>query len=71
MCDQYKRSLPPKIGGRLLKRKEYRQFIAGATQQVFPLCQPAIQWWQLELLLQQDSSQSLQAQWWEPELSQE
>ncbi len=41
---QYKRSLPPKIGGRLLKRKESRQFMARATQQVFPLCQLAIQW---------------------------
>jgi hypothetical protein len=58
-----------KIGGRLLKRKEYREFIARATQQVFPLCQPAIQWWQLELRLQRDSYPSLQAQWWEPELS--
>jgi len=53
------------------REKESRQFIARATQQVFPLCQPAIQWWQLELPLQRDSSQSLQAQWWEPELPQE
>ena len=45
----------------------------GATQQVFPLCQPAIQWWQLELPLQRDSSfQSLQAAVsWELELPQE
>jgi hypothetical protein len=67
---QYKRSLPPETGGRLLE-KESRQFIARATQQVFPLCQPAIQWWQLELPLQRDSYPSLQAQWWGPELPQE
>jgi hypothetical protein len=68
---QYKRSLPPKFGGRLLKEKN-PGLIVRVTQQVFPLFQPAIQWWQLELLrLQRDSFQSLQAQWWEPELSQE
>lgn len=52
-------------------RKESRQFIARATQQVFPLCQLAIQWWQLELPLQRNSYRSLQAQWWGPELPQE
>jgi hypothetical protein len=60
------------IRRRLLRRKESRQFIARATQQVFPLCQPAIPLsQQLELRLQRDLSQSLQAQWWEPELLQE
>jgi hypothetical protein len=53
------------------REKESRQFIARATQQVFPLCQPAIQWWQLELPLQRNSHRSLQAQWWGPELPQE
>jgi hypothetical protein len=54
------------------REKESRQFIARATQQVFPLCQPAIPLsQQLELRLQRDLSQSLQAQWWEPELLQE
>jgi hypothetical protein len=44
------------------REKESRQFIARASQQVFPLRQPAIQWWQLELPLQRDSSyQSPQA----------
>ena len=40
---------------------------------MFPLCQPVIQWWQLELQLQLDSSfQSPQAAGsWELELSQE
>jgi hypothetical protein len=38
-------------------KKNPRQFIArAATRQVFPLRQPAIQWWQLELPLQRDSS---------------
>jgi hypothetical protein len=69
---QYKRSLPPKIRRKTSREKESRQFIARATQQVFPLCQPAIPLsQQLELRLQRDLSQSLQAQWWEPELSQE
>jgi len=53
------------------REKESRQFIARATRQAFPLSQPAIQWWQLELRLQRDLSQSLQAQWWGPELPQE
>jgi hypothetical protein len=52
-------------------RKKSRQFIARATQQVIPVCQLAIQWWQLELRLQRDLSQWLQAQWWEPEFPQE
>jgi len=49
------------------------KFTAGATRQVFPLRQPAIQWWQLELRLQRDSSfQSPPAAGsWELELSQE
>jgi hypothetical protein len=52
--------------------KECRQFIARATQQVFPLRQQAIPLSQhLELRLQRDLSQSLQAQWWGPELPQE
>jgi hypothetical protein len=59
-----------KIGGRLLKRKN-SSLIEQATRQVFPRRQPAIQWSQLELPLQRDLSQSLQAQWWEPELPQE
>ena len=75
---QYKRNLPPKIGGRLLKRKN-SSLIARATPQVFPRCQPASQWcqpanqwWQLELPLQPEwSHHLLQAQWWEPELPQE
>ena len=66
---QYKRNLPPKIGGRLLKRKNFSFTAQAATPQVFPRCQPASrwcqpanQWWQLELPLQRDSSlQSLQA----------
>ena len=45
-------------------KRTNRQLIARVTQQVFPLCRPAIQ------LLQRDSFQS-QARWWEPELSQE
>jgi hypothetical protein len=45
-------------------RKKSRQFIARATQQVIPV-------WQLELRLQRDLSQWLQAQWWEPEFPQE
>jgi hypothetical protein len=53
------------------REKESRQFIARATQQAFPLCQPAIQWWQPELPLQRDAYRSLQAQWWGPELPQE
>ena len=57
-------------GGRLLE-KENPGFIPRATQQVFPLFQPAIQWWQLELPLQRNSYRSLQAQWWGPELPQE
>ena len=40
-------------------------------QQVFRLFQPAIQSSQPELPLQRDSSQLLQAHWWELELSQE
>src|SRR6478752_6121612 len=51
---QYKRNLPPKIGGRLLKRKN-SSLIARATPQVFPPCQRASQWcqpanqsWQLD-----------------------
>jgi hypothetical protein len=76
---QYKRSLPPKIGGRLLKGKN-SSLIATATRQVFPRCQPAIlrhqpanQSWQLELPVQRDSSlQSSQAAAsWELDLSQE
>ena len=56
------------------------KFTAGATRQVFPLrqpaiqwCQPAIQWWQLELRLQRDSSfqSPPAAESWELELSQE
>ena len=42
------------IRGKTSRRKESLKFIArAATQQVFPLCQPAIQfqWWQLELPL--------------------
>ena len=42
-----------------------------ATQQVFPLRQLAIPLSQQELRLQRDLSQSLQAQWWGPELPQE
>ena len=53
------------------KRKESRQFMARATQQVFPLRQLAIPLSQLERRLQRDLSQSLQAQWWGPELPQE
>jgi hypothetical protein len=61
------------------REKESRQFIARATRQVFPLCQPAIPLCQPaiplsqqpELRLQRDLSQSLQAQWWERELPQE
>jgi hypothetical protein len=45
--------------------------IARAIQQVFPLIQPAIQLSQRELPLPRDSSRSLQAHWWELELSQE
>jgi hypothetical protein len=45
-------------------QKKSRQFIARATQQVIPV-------WQLELRLQRDLSQWLQAQWWEPEFPQE
>jgi hypothetical protein len=54
-------------------RKESRQFIARATQQVFRLHQPASQWWQLELPVPRDSSfQSPQAAGsWELDLSQE
>ena len=49
------------------------KFTARATRQVFPPCQPVIQWWHLELQLQLDSSfQSRQAVGlWELELSQE
>jgi len=70
---QYKRSLPPEFRRKTSREKESRQFIPGATQQAFPLCQPAIQWWQLELPLQRDSSfQSPQAAGsWELDLSQE
>jgi len=57
--------------GEDFSKKECRQLIARATQRVFPLYQPAIHWWQLELLLQRDSFQSSQAPWWEPELAQE
>ena len=76
---QYKRNLPPKIGGRLLKRKN-SSLIAPGTRQVFPRCQPAIlryqpanQSWQLELPLQRDLSlrSSQAAGSWELDLSQE
>ena len=41
-------------------------------QQVFPLRQPATQWWQLELRWQPGwSHHSLQARWWELESPQE
>jgi hypothetical protein len=44
------------------REKESRQFIAqAATQQVFPLHQPAIQWWQLELPLQRERGSSFQS----------
>jgi hypothetical protein len=61
-----------KIGGRLLKGRN-PGFIPRATQRVFPLRQPAIQWWQLELPLQRDLSfQSPPAAGsWELDLSQE
>jgi hypothetical protein len=53
-------------------KKEPRQFIARATQRVFPLFQPAIPQSPQELPWQPDwSLHSLQARWWELELSQE
>jgi hypothetical protein len=61
----------PGIPAEDFSRTESRQFIARATQQVFPLCQPAIPLSQQELRLQRDSYLSLQAQWWGPELPQE
>jgi hypothetical protein len=45
----------PGIPAEDFSRKESRQFIARATQQVFPLCQPAIPLSQQELPLQRDS----------------
>src|SRR4029453_14700334 len=67
---KYKRSLPPKLGGRLLKKKN-PGVIVRVTQQVFPSCQPAIPLSQQELLLQRDPYQWWQARWLEPELPQE
>ena len=69
---QYKRSLPPKMGEDS-REKESRQFILRATQQAFPRCQLAIQWWQLELPLQRDSLFQLSqaARSWGLDLSQE
>lgn len=60
-------------GGRLLKEKNFSVTAQAATPQVFPRCQPANRWWQLELRLQRDSSlQSSQgAESWELDLSQE
>jgi hypothetical protein len=54
-------------------QKNNCSLIARATRQVFPRCQPAIQWWQLQRPLQEDSSfQSPQAaESWELDLSQE
>jgi hypothetical protein len=43
------------------REKESRQFIARATQQVFPLRQPAIQWLQLEIPLQRERGSSFQS----------
>jgi hypothetical protein len=43
------------------RKKQSRQFIARAIQQVFPLRQPAIQWWQLELPLQRERGSSFQS----------
>jgi hypothetical protein len=71
MCDFSTKEVSPEFRRKTSREKEARQFIARATQQVFPLCQPAIQWWQLELPLQRNSYRSLQAQWWGPELLQE
>jgi len=52
MCDFSTKEVSPEFRRKTSREKEARQFIARATQQVFPLCQPAIQWWQLELPLQ-------------------
>jgi hypothetical protein len=57
--------------GKTSQEKRSRLFMLRGTQQVFRLFQSAIQLSQRELPLQRDSSQSLQAHWWELELSQE
>jgi hypothetical protein len=53
-------------------KNEIGQLIARATQQVFPLCQPANPLSQQALPWQPDwSHHSLPAHWWELELPQE
>ena len=69
---QYKEIFHRKSGEDFSK-KTMAAYCAGRLGRCFLWCQPAIQWWQLELPLQRDSSfQSSQAaESWELELSQE
>jgi hypothetical protein len=73
MCDSSTKEVFHRNPAEDFSRKRIRQFIPRATQQVFPLCQPAIPLsQQLELPWQPDwSLHSLQARWWKLESSQE